>query len=185
MPDTTSEGKDVTQVVLQQHEQIKSLFSRLGAATGDSGEEDFCEVRRLLAVHETAEEEVIYPALRSIGDQGNKVADARTAEEREGKQVLADLEKEQIGSQGFQQTFEKLRTAVLAHAEHEEQEVLPLLRSNYDDAKRQQMGKMFELAEQAAPTHPHPHGPTSATGNIIIGPAVAIMDRVRDAIRGR
>jgi len=33
-----------------------------------------------------------------------------------------------------------------------------------------------------APTHPHP-GVESATKNVLLGPAAAIVDRTRDAIR--
>jgi hypothetical protein len=34
-----------------------------------------------------------------------------------------------------------------------------------------------------APTRPHPHAPSSATGNLIVGPPLAVFDRIRDAIR--
>jgi hypothetical protein len=34
-----------------------------------------------------------------------------------------------------------------------------------------------------APTHAHKMAPTSATGNVVLGPFVAMVDRVRDAIK--
>ncbi|TDD20689.1 hemerythrin domain-containing protein, partial [Actinomadura sp. KC06] len=37
-------------------------------------------------------------------------------------------------------------------------------------------------AEATAPTHPHP-GTESATKNMLAGPMVAMVDRVRDLIR--
>ena len=42
---------------------------------------------------------------------------------------------------------------------------------------------MFRSAENTAPTHAHSMSPESATGNIAVGPFVAIADRARDAIR--
>jgi hypothetical protein len=33
-----------------------------------------------------------------------------------------------------------------------------------------------------APTHPHPHGPTSGIGNQLVGPFVAMVDKVRDKL---
>ena len=45
------------------------------------------------------------------------------------------------------------------------------------------MRTALEKAEKMAPTHPHTHGPESAIGNMIVGPFVAVADRVRDAIR--
>ncbi|MCA1672167.1 MAG: hypothetical protein LC799_08180 [Actinobacteria bacterium] len=43
----------------------------------------------------------------------------------------------------------------------------------------------LESAEARAPRHPHPHGPESALGNILVGPFVAVVDRVHDTLRGR
>ena len=44
------------------------------------------------------------------------------------------------------------------------------------------MGEAILIAETVAPTHPHPHGPQTALGNLVFGPFVAIADRVRDKI---
>jgi hypothetical protein len=41
------------------------------------------------------------------------------------------------------------------------------------------------LAEKFAPTHAHRMAPESAVGNLLVGPFVAMVDRVRDAIRDR
>ncbi len=38
-------------------------------------------------------------------------------------------------------------------------------------------------AESLAPTHAHPHGPESAIANIVVGPFVAVAEKVQDAIR--
>ena len=179
MPDTTT---DVIQVITSQHEQVKKLLSEVGAGSGKALERSFNELRRTIAVHETAEEEVVYPALRSSGDEGKRVADARTTEEAEGTKVLAQLEDAELGSQQFTALFEKFRKAVLAHAEAEEAEALPLLKRTQDPAMLAKMAKAFEIAEKAAPTHAHPHAGTSAAANLVAGPALAIMDRVRDAL---
>lgn len=181
MGDKTS--MDVIGVVNEQHNQIKKLLTQVAADRGEALESSFCDLRRLIAVHETAEEEIIYPALRSTGDEGKRLADARTAEEAEGTKLLAKLERSSPGSAEFSQMFEEFRTAVLKHATAEETQVLPLLRSTQKPDKLKKMAKAFEAAEKAAPTHAHPHAGTSATANLIAGPALSIMDHVRDAIR--
>ncbi|HVM65514.1 MAG TPA: hemerythrin domain-containing protein [Acidimicrobiales bacterium] len=153
-----------------------------GAATG-SLDGDFCELRRMIVVHETAEEEVIYPALRASGAEGQRVAEARTTEEQKGAEVLSRLENMELGGTEFTALFEQFRMEVLAHAEAEEETVLPLLASTQSQDNLRKMSGAFELAETAAPTHAHPHTGTSAVSNMVTGPAVAIMDRVRDALR--
>jgi hypothetical protein len=35
-----------------------------------------------------------------------------------------------------------------------------------------------------APTHPHPHAPSTPPGNVVAGAAASIVDKARDALRG-
>ena len=81
---------------------------------------------RLLAVHETAEEMVVYPSLVLAGPDARAIVRARKAEEDQAKKDLADLEGMDAGSRDF---LTRLRASadVEAHAEAEEAEVLPLL----------------------------------------------------------
>jgi hypothetical protein len=72
---------------------------------------------------------------------------------------------------------------VFSHADAEEGEELPALRTAADDDTRRRMAKIYHMAKTVAPTHAHKMAPESATGNVLIGPVVALMDRVRDAIR--
>jgi hemerythrin superfamily protein len=180
MPGTKS---DVTELIKAQHEEVKKLLTQVASGSGEALEASFCELRRMIAVHETAEEEIVYPAIRSTGEDGKRIAAARTAEEAEGAKVLAQLEGQTPGSAEFSGLFEDFRKAVLSHAEAEEAEVLPLLRSSQSSDTLARMATAFEIAEKAAPTHAHPHAGTSAAANMIVGPALAIMDHVRDAIR--
>ena len=173
---------DVVDLLLAQHEEVRQLLSRTQTGGTVANEAFECLVR-LLAVHETAEEEVVYPALRSIGPEGERIAEARKAEEAEAKQSLSDLEKLGVEGRGFALQFQAFRDDVLAHAEAEEHEVFPLLRRTLDADKLESMRTALERAEKLAPTHPHPHGPESAIGNLVVGPFVAVADRVRDAIR--
>ena len=139
---------------------------------------------RLLAVHETAEEEVVYPAVRRAVDGGDDVADARVEEESRAKSVLSELENLGVDHPDFRSKLGAFKDLVLAHAENEEGEVFPKLRSSHSHDQLVTMGRAVKAAESFAPTHPHPHGPDSAAGNMAVGPFVAVADRVRDAIRG-
>jgi hypothetical protein len=71
---------------------------------------------------------------------------------------------------------------VLAHAEAEERELLPLLERGYDHDRLTAMAHRLGRAERLAPTDPHPHGPKSPIGNMLAGPFVAMVDKVRDAL---
>jgi hypothetical protein len=42
------------------------------------------------------------------------------------------------------------------------------------------METVWNMLKMAAPTHPHPAAPDTPPGNILLGPFVAFMDRVKD-----
>src|SRR5204862_5451416 len=82
----------------------------------------------------------------------------------------------------YSSVFEHCRLAVQSHAEREENDVLPPLR-HLDPGKLAPMATLVDAAKKAAPTHPHPHVPGTATANLLAGPAAAIVDRTRDSLR--
>lgn len=175
---------DVTQFLVGQHERIKSLFEETLNASAKEREKSFIELRRLLAVHETAEEEIVHPrAKRKIAD-GDKVVSARLKEENEAKKELSELEKLDIDSDEFTDQLTKLRDAVVDHAEHEEHEEFSKLEEALDEDELKRMGRAAELAEAIAPTRPHA-GVESQAANMLAGPFAAMMDRARDAILGK
>lgn len=173
---------DVVELLLSQHARIEELFGQVRAATGEQRRDLFEELVQLLAVHETAEEEVVHPLARSRIDGGSDVTDARLAEEREAKELLADLYEAGTEAPDFEQRLLLLRDAVLMHAKREERYEFPHLRRQLEHATGQRLADAVRAAEAFAPTRPHP-GVESAAANLMTGPALAVVDRVRDAVR--
>lgn len=174
--------QDVVQIIKQQHEEVKRLFASITDAPPEGRSEPFQCLVRLLAVHETAEEEVVHPQVRRV-DGGEGVVQRRLDEESEAKKVLASLEDMDPSTDEFLAQIREFQSSVVDHAEHEEQEELPLLSRTTDQDQRRRMASALQTAESMAPTHPHPHAPETATGNLVVGPFAAIADRVRDALR--
>jgi hemerythrin superfamily protein len=174
-------AQDVVDYLTTQHDLIKAMFDEVLPATGEEREKAFHALRRMLAVHETAEEEIVHPRARHALDGGENVVKARLNEEHAAKQDLTELEKLDVDSPLFATKFTQLREDVLAHAEHEEKEEFGRLRLELDAAELRRMANVVELAELLAPTRPHP-GVESAKANLIVGPFAAMLDRARDAI---
>jgi hemerythrin superfamily protein len=185
MANTETTREDVVQLLLSQHREAEQLFAEVEQAAGDARREPFERLVRLLAVHETAEEEVVYPAIRSSVEDGDQLADDRLAEESEAKEALSDLEKTDIDDAAFGEKLQAVKQLVLTHAGNEERTIFPRLRGAQSQEQLESMAQAVRAAEAVAPTHPHPRGPESALGNVVVGPFVGIADRVRDAIRGR
>lgn len=180
--DTVNENAGAIEILVAQHNQIKELFSMVESGTGETQQREFDHLRALLAVHETAEEEVIRPVTRKSIPNGEEVADARFEEENEAKEVLAKLEKLGTGSAEFMPQFREFKKSVLAHAEREEHEEFAALRSAKTPEELRKLGKRIKMAEQMAPTHPHPSA-KSTTANYLVGPFAAMLDKVRDKMK--
>ena len=177
-----SPQEDIVAVLQAQHDQVRALLIQLRA---DPRPDTFQWLIRLLAVHETAEQLVVYPDLAHRVTGSDEVVATRRKEESEGEALLADLEKAGVDSPDFATGVAELQHAIEQHARAEEAEVFPLLRSGLDAQRRAQLAESFRLVEAVAPTHPHPHAPDGEVGHVLVGSFAAIADRVRDALHDR
>jgi len=184
VPVTTSveqQQQDVIDLLLAQHNEIKALFAQVKAGRGQQKQQAFNDLVRLLAVHESAEEQVVHPAARA--EAGDAIVEARLHEEDEAKHMLSQLYDLGVDAPDFDSRFEAFELDVLAHATHEEQQEFPELRRSTDPDKLRRMAGAVRAAEAISPTRPHPAAGESAVGNMVMGPPVAIFDKMRDAVR--
>ncbi|WP_433501358.1 hemerythrin domain-containing protein [Sphaerimonospora sp. CA-214678] len=172
---------DVIDLLVHQHSIIRDMFDEVAEAPDDGREAAFRRLVRMLAVHETAEEEIVHPYARRKLDGGSAVVADRLAEERAAKRLLAMMDRDGPRHPDFLANLDELRIAVLTHARAEERYEFPRLRARTSMMERRAMALGLRAAEAMAPTRPRP-GVESATRNLLLGPPAAIMDRARDLI---
>jgi hemerythrin superfamily protein len=175
-------GKDVVALLVQQHGEIRNLFDEVEKSEGDDRRDAFRRLVRMLAVHETAEEEVVHPFVRRSVKGGEGVVADRLEEERKAKEILSRLESMDVEDSAFLPTLIGLRMDVMEHARAEERYEFTHLRRLKDPKRLATMAKAVRAAEATAPTHPRPGVETGAR-NAAVGPLAAVADRVRDAVR--
>ncbi|RKR86849.1 hemerythrin HHE cation binding domain-containing protein [Micromonospora pisi] len=180
----TAQKQDVIDLLLDQHIQIKTLFSQVSSAQGAQKRELFEDLVRLLAVHESAEEIVVHPTARRKIEHGKRVVDARTEEEDQAKRKLAELYELGVDHPSFDSSLAAFAEAVVEHASREESEEFPALRQSLSAEQLRRMAGAVRAAEAAAPTRPHPHSGESRMANLAAGPPMAVFDRLRDTVRG-
>lgn len=182
-PATPGPEDDVVDLLLAQHARIEELFLLVAGGEGEAQRAAFDDLVRLLAVHETAEEEVVHPLARGLpGGGGDAQVEERLAEERQAKEMLRELVDGGVAADGFGPGLLLLRDAVLRHARHEERYEFPLLRQHIPAKRLRRLATAVRAAEAAAPTRPHP-GVESATANAALGLPMALVDQVRDTVR--
>ncbi|MEU0116216.1 hemerythrin domain-containing protein [Streptomyces bobili] len=180
--DDMAKDDDVVTLLMRQHGDIRNLFDEVESAEGEERRDAFRRLVRLLAVHETAEEEVVHPFARKGFPGGEQVVQDRLAEEKAAKETLAALDELDTDDPKFMPQLLKLRKDVQAHARAEERYEFSHIRRSTDAANLAAMAKAIRAAEAMAPTRPHP-GVESGAKNMALGPVAALMDRTKDAVR--
>jgi hemerythrin superfamily protein len=180
---TATAQQDVVDLLLDQHNRIKELLSRVMDGQGAVKRDAFEDLVRLLAVHESAEEQIVHPRTRKSAEGGDQIVQARLQEEHEAKHVLAQLYDLGVDHAEFDGQFRSFADAVLAHASHEESDEFPELRRAVPAERLRRMAGAVTMAESMAPTRPHPMAGESPVGNLLVGPPMAIFDRARDRVR--
>ena len=144
---------DVTEVVLAQHKDVARRLSAVLDKKGSDRTEEFESLAKFLPLHEAAEQAVIYPALRALGEEGTRIVEARTQEEEDASDAITKLKGLDTGSAEFETTFAEFSAKVHQHAASEEAEVLPLLNSATTLEERQAMGEAFLASQIGIPSH--------------------------------
>ncbi|MEU6254667.1 hemerythrin domain-containing protein [Streptomyces sp. NPDC047043] len=177
-----TERTDVVELLKAQHTRIRELFDEVANTKGEDRKRHFHDLVRLLAVHETAEEEVVHPFARKNIDGGELVVKDRIEEEEKAKRALSELDDMDPDSPEFLERFAALRQDVLAHADNEERYEFAHLNRVADRGRLETLARAVQAAEAVAPTRPHP-GTDTALKNVAVGPVAAVVDRTRDVVR--
>ncbi|MBW3578578.1 MAG: hemerythrin domain-containing protein [Actinobacteria bacterium] len=175
--------KDVIDLIRDDHEEIRRLFEQIDKAPANERDELFGRLVHELARHEATEEALVHPTLRDEVAQGEAVATSILNEEEEAERLLADMEKMDPEGAQFLDAFRRLRDMVLNHAEHEEREEHPQLRSELTGQRLHEMADGFRRVKEQAPTHPHPRTPQTPEVRLSVGPIAGVFDRARDAVK--
>lgn len=175
---------DIVEHIRRDHLTLSQMLESFDTVQRDQWGELFSSFVRTIVTHEIAEEEIVYPVIRKQSETAAEVADACITEQSAAEERLDKMEKIDPLSAEFLDELRLLKTDVLAHASHEERDVLPYLAKLAPD-DRQMLADRYERARMIAPTHPHPKAPDKPPGNLLLGPVAAVADRVRDAIRGQ
>jgi hemerythrin superfamily protein len=150
MSNVVPQPNDVVSTIREQHAQARQLIGTIKAAAPEARATPFGELAEMLHAHEAAEQSVVYPALRELGDEGERVVQQRISEEEQASQVLAELEASDPSTPAFEESFVAFSGDVEQHARNEEAEVLPLL-EKFDDARRTELGDAFASQTGTAP----------------------------------
>jgi hemerythrin superfamily protein len=150
---TAATPTDIVDLLLEQHEDVRVQFIRVLGASGAEKLELFGALVEALQRHEQVEQEIVHPALIEFDPSATDVVEALIAEEREADQVMAELIAIGVADRAFDGMLAVFRTAVFAHAAHEEQQEFPRLRALVPADRRRAMASQVRAAQGGSWSH--------------------------------
>ena len=138
-----SDRSDMTigEVLRMDHTKVDTLFMELlGSDDPQKIQEYFGQIYKDLSAHSAAEEQVVYPAVRSYYEKTQDLY----SEQAEVKQMLEQIKSLNPSDPNFKVNVENLMKSVKQHVIEEENDMLPKLRDHFSSEKQQQMATEFK-----------------------------------------
>ena len=148
-----SSSFDVVDLLTRDHRLLERLLDELDQERQPlQASVLLVRVARELATHESAEQGVTFPALRSALPASNSLEQERLSEHKEINQLVADMHRLMPEEPGFETRASALREQLYEHFHSEEMVVFPRLRAGLDRHRLVELAEeiMTARAEQAA-----------------------------------
>ncbi|MBL8775962.1 MAG: hemerythrin domain-containing protein [Acidimicrobiales bacterium] len=177
---------DAITLLKDDHKTVEKLFKRFEKA-GDGAYKEKANVadkiREELSRHAAIEEQLFYPVIRATVDDVEDLTLESLEEHHIVKWVLSELDDMDPKDERFTAKMTVLIENVRHHVEEEEDDLFPKVRDALGRKDLGALGDAMQRARRIAPTHPHPRSPDTPPGNIAVGAAAAVADRVGDGVR--
>lgn len=167
-------GRSIADIVDREHQQLLALLDQL-TGPDTTPQEGLAVLTAALSRHLSAEEQYLLPAARAALPNADERVDAEINADAALLGVLKGLSDETL-------------TEVAARVRRHVEGVGALVAELREVATAEELirlGNRLEIAEEAAPTRPHPGTPATPPWNRIVEPAVGVVDKVRDAVTRR
>ena len=139
---------DCITLLTADHNRVRGLFSQFSEAHEHEDRETMAEVAGKIAteleVHTSIEEEIFYPWVRTQSDELAETVDEGMEEHHEVKVLLAEVASLEPGDPAWVAKLTVITENVAHHAEEEESEMFPKLRTATTAGERDEMGAQLD-----------------------------------------
>ena len=135
----------VTTILTKDHRLVNGLIATLDMTPRLNGrvrESLFWQIRNGVLVHTQAEEEVLYPVMRSLMFMGGELTLEDLYREHRGiRDLLEDLETMDPNTDAFDLKFEDFKGALKHHDDREQVEIFALVREQMPVEEQERLGR--------------------------------------------
>ncbi|WFE28590.1 hemerythrin domain-containing protein [Solwaraspora sp. WMMD791] len=194
-------GTDLVTLLVEEHARIDRLCAALADEVDPARRRGGADVLvAMISRHLSAEEQYLYPAVRAaVPDDGARLAQAGLDTDETLQAALVawraassddpggstSSDDEGGPGTGRDRALDTVAAGWRGHRALVETTLLPRLRAAATPEELIRLGNRAAIAEEAAPTRPHPHAPSRPPWNRVTAPAIGVVDKVRDLASGR
>ena len=140
----TDDEMSIRDLLRMDHTKADTLFGEIvGSDDPEKIQEYFGQLYKDIKVHGTAEEQILYPAVRPYYEHTQEIYDQTD----EVMQMLDEIKPLNPSSSEFKAKIEQLRTAVRTHINQEEKDIFTLIRDNFSNEQQKQIATEFKTAK--------------------------------------
>lgn len=177
-------GRSIIAVLSEEHQQLTELSAELARAARPQ-KELADVVTAAVSRHLSAEEQYLYPTVKALLPDGEELSEREIERDTQILRQLALLETLPRDSAAFAELAVSIDADLHHHREACAADIFPRLREVASEVDLIRLGNRVEVAQEAAPTRPHPDAPMTPPWNKITDPALGIVDKIRDVVAGR
>jgi hemerythrin-like domain-containing protein len=139
----------VVTLIKEDHRKLEALFKQLESEPDDV-RAVLRQVAELLVPHSKAEEQVVYPAIKSTSPEESEEVDDGIAEHHHVEEVLDQLLSGDPEAPGADGLIAAMIGEVRHHVEEEEQDILPKFADAATNQQLSELGERFQEAKDRA-----------------------------------
>ena len=135
----------------EDHENVKKLLEDLDSTTErgvKTRQELFARIKKEMQVHETIEEEILYPALKDH-PKAKEVVLEGYEEHHVVDQIMGELEKVPFDDETWGAKLSVMKENIEHHIEEEEDDMFKKAREIFDQGELEEMGARMEERKKA------------------------------------
>jgi hemerythrin superfamily protein len=143
---TDKQDMNIQDLIRMDHAKVNTLFTELLASNDPQKiQEYFGQIYKDLSAHAEAEEEVVYPRVRSFYGQND--TQELYDEQAEMKQILDQIKAIDPSSSQFKEKIKQLMDVVGDHIRQEESTMFAAIRNNLSTQESEQLSTEFKAAK--------------------------------------
>lgn len=174
--------RSVLHLQKQDHIRLDGLLERLGSLPAGEQGPVLRKIYRLVFPHAFAEESVLWPTLRRVLPDGQRLTLRVELEHQEINELVSRLEALDLYSAERRKVLEHVIKLLRQDVRDEEDLLLPRLQEKLTTHQLRLLGLAWAAVRSVAPTRAHPIVARRPPGNVLAALPLTLIDRSRDGV---